>query len=141
MRAALGGLAAACLMLSLSAASAQEMKPDMKMDMDHGSMDHGSMAKTSSKAAADAPSTKAFEKAGMAMHMAMKQTYTGDADRDFLTGMIPHHQGAIDMAKIVLTYGKDPQVKALAQGIVAAQEKEIAEMKAMLAAMDKPAAQ
>jgi uncharacterized protein (DUF305 family) len=47
--------------------------------------------------------------------------------------MIPHHQGAIDMAEVVLEYGKDPEIKALPGAIVAAQEKEIAEMKDWLA--------
>jgi len=58
---------------------------------------------------------------------------TGDADVDFLAGMIPHHQGAVDMAEVVLKYGKDPKVKKLAQDIVAAQKKEIAIMQAWLA--------
>ena len=59
---------------------------------------------------------------------------TGDADRDFLASMIPHHQGAIDMAQVVLKHGKDPKVRKLAQDIIDAQKKEIATMKAWLKA-------
>ena len=71
------------------------------------------------------------------MHKDMAITYTGNADVDFMKGMMPHHQGAIDMAKIVLKYGKDPEVKKLAEGIIAAQEAEIAQMKTWLAAHPK----
>ena len=55
---------------------------------------------------------------------------TGDADRDFVGMMLPHHQGAIDMAKYELAHGKDPAMLKLARAIVAAQDKEVAEMKA-----------
>lgn len=51
-----------------------------------------------------------------------------DPDTAFVRGMIPHHQGAIDMAKIQLKYGKDPKLRKLAQDIIDAQEKEIAFM-------------
>jgi uncharacterized protein (DUF305 family) len=62
------------------------------------------------------------------MHQGMDIAFSGNADRDFIQGMIPHHQGAVDMAKIVLAFGKDPEVRKLAESIVKAQEEEIAWM-------------
>lgn len=59
---------------------------------------------------------------------------SGNADKDFAMMMIPHHQGAIDMAKVELQHGKDPKLRAMAEMIVKAQEKEIAELKAWQAA-------
>ena len=50
---------------------------------------------------------------------------TGDPDRDFAAMMIPHHQGAIDMAKVELIYGHDPVLRRLAQGIIVEQQQEI----------------
>ena len=64
----------------------------------------------------------------------MLEGKTGDElDRAFLEGMIPHHQGAIDMAKVALQYAKDPEVLKLAQDVVTAQEGEIAFMNGWLA--------
>jgi len=51
-----------------------------------------------------------------------------DIDVAFVCSMIPHHRGAIDMAKAELAHGDDPWAKALAEGVIAAQEKEIADM-------------
>jgi uncharacterized protein (DUF305 family) len=76
----------------------------------------------------EAPSTKAYRDAMMKMDQGMSITYSGDADKDFVMGMVPHHQGAVDMAKVELQYGKDPQLRKLARDIVAAQQKEIAFM-------------
>jgi len=56
-----------------------------------------------------------------------------DPDVAFVCMMIPHHQGAIDMAHVVLKYGKDAKTKKMAEGMIAAQEKEIVEMKAWVA--------
>jgi uncharacterized protein (DUF305 family) len=75
------------------------------------------------------PEVKAFRDANAKMHEAMNVPLTGDTDRDFVIGMIPHHQGAIDMARVELKYGKDPQLRRLAKDIIGAQEKEIALMK------------
>ena len=66
------------------------------------------------------------------MHHAMMLPPFGDPDRDFAAMMIPHHQGAIDMARVELQYGKDPAIKSLAEGIIKAQEAEIAMMREWL---------
>ncbi len=72
---------------------------------------------------------QAFMKAMQDMQKGMQVEMSGDADKDFVGMMIPHHQGAIDMAKIELQYGKDASLRKLAKAIVQAQEKEIALMK------------
>jgi uncharacterized protein (DUF305 family) len=54
---------------------------------------------------------------------------TGDVDRDFAAMMIPHHQGAIDMAVAELRYGRNPQLKRIAQEIIVDQQQEIAAMR------------
>ena len=71
----------------------------------------------------------AFKEANDAMRHDMTSALTGDADKDFVMMMIPHHQGAIDMANIELKYGKDETLRTMAKAIVEAQEKEIKEMK------------
>jgi uncharacterized protein (DUF305 family) len=86
---------------------------------------HGELANRSA-------SSLAFDAVGKKMHAEMSISYSGDADRDFLRAMIPHHQGAVDMARIVIAFGKDPDVRKLAEEIVRAQESEIAFMRAKL---------
>ena len=77
--------------------------------------------------------TGAFKAAGMDMMKKMDTVpYTGDPDVDFRTHMIPHHEGAIAMAKVALQYAKDSETKRLAQSIIDAQEKEVAGMEAWL---------
>jgi uncharacterized protein (DUF305 family) len=94
-------------------------------------MSHGmSMPGMASADAANEPaSTKAYRAAMAKMHQGMDIPYSGNADQDFVAGMIPHHQGAVDMAQVELRYGKDPALKRLAREIVSAQEKEIAFMR------------
>lgn len=79
------------------------------------------------------PASMAFMEANDRMHQNMMMEYTGNADVDFIKGMIPHHQGAVEMAKIVLEHGTDPEVRKLAEGIIGAQEAEIQWMEDWLA--------
>jgi uncharacterized protein (DUF305 family) len=87
------------------------------------------MMKAMMPAAGDAASTKDFKSADMKMMHDMAVPYTGNPDIDFRTKMIPHHQGAIDMARVALAHAKDETTKALAAQIIKDQEREIAEMR------------
>lgn len=75
---------------------------------------------------------EAYMQANMRMHREMNVPMTGNADVDFVRGMIPHHQGAIDMAQIELEYGRDPQIRQMAHDIIDVQQKEINWMQAWL---------
>jgi uncharacterized protein (DUF305 family) len=97
--------------------------------------DHDHVTPAASANASEA--TKAFEAANAKMHAGMAAALTGDPDVDFIQGMIPHHQGAIDMAEIVLKYGKDPETRKLAEDVIKAQTAEIAFMKDWLAKRGK----
>jgi uncharacterized protein (DUF305 family) len=82
---------------------------------------------------ASAPSAPTFYsemvKVNARMHQGMAVVPTGDIDRDFMRMMIPHHQGAIDMALVLLKYGHDEKLKRLAQSIIVEQGQEITYMR------------
>ena len=82
---------------------------------------------------ATSPAAQAYMAAMERMSRDMDAPMSGDADRDFAAMMIPHHAGAIDMAKVELRYGKDPMLRRMAQDVVTTQEREISELKARLA--------
>ena len=73
-----------------------------------------------------------MHQAMQAMVRAMDTKMSGDPDADFLAMMIPHHQGAIEMARLVLVHGRDPLTRRLAEDIIASQQGEIASMEARL---------
>ena len=90
---------------------------------------HAAAAESTATAPADEASFVAENDAAMDKMMKdMMVKPTGDVDRDFVAMMIPHHQGAIDMAVAVLKYGRNEQLKRLAQEIIVTQQQEIAAM-------------
>ena len=140
---------AACIIFA-GGAVAQTAPPKAGMDMKDtdqkgsgsGMMDKGMDKKGSGSGSgmdmkmmmpdpSDSASTAGYKAAMMKMMMGTPK-FSGDADVDFMMQMKPHHQAAIDMAKIVLANGKDADTKKLAQEVVAAQEKEIATIDAWL---------
>jgi uncharacterized protein (DUF305 family) len=77
------------------------------------------------------------------MHAAMQSmmagmhgaAMSGDPDRDFLAMMIPHHAGAVELARVLLVHGRDPLVRQLAEEIIANQQAEISGMNGRLAVL------
>lgn len=130
--------ATAILAVSLFAfpVCAQSVDPPAAKPMESGMMDHSGHAMGAMPAMGadpDDPVAAALAAINRRMHRDMDIPSTGNADRDFVVAMIPHHRGAVDMARLVIGFGSDPEIRKLAEAIIAAQEAEIAMMQAWLA--------
>jgi hypothetical protein len=95
----------------------------------HGNKGHGAHSRTR----ADTPAVREYKAAHAKMMRGMDISFTGNPDVDFRLHMIPHHQGAIDMARVALRHAKDPWTRQLAEAVIIEQQREIAEMQAWLA--------
>jgi len=113
----LAGIVALCLARSVAAQS-----------MSHDG--HGAQSNSTFAEAMVSAMRKMDDEMSMAGH-------SGDPDRDFLAMMIPHHAGAIEMARLLLIHGRDPLVRQLAEEIIAGQQAEITAMKARLGVLEK----
>jgi uncharacterized protein (DUF305 family) len=98
-------------------------------------MQHSPTPQQSSAPSAQPTSTVAFMAANEKMYRHMAITYTGDADRDFAASTIPHHGGAIAMARVLLAHGRDPEMRSLAEAVIRAQEGKIVTLRTFLARM------
>ena len=86
-----------------------------------------------SRTSPDTPAVREYKAAHARMMRDMDIQFTGNPDVDFRLHMIPHHQGAIDMARVALRHAKDPWTRQLAEAVIIEQQREIAEMQAWLA--------
>ena len=115
-------LTAGALTFTAGLALAQDEGTGSMEGMDHSNMDMSAMPEH----------MQGFMGAMDTMMQSMPMESSGDVDADFLLMMIPHHQSAIDMARVELEQGDDEESRAMAQAVIDAQEAEIAEMRAML---------
>ncbi len=117
-------------LLSLGLLAACSQQPDTTAHNTHGSMVHDAMM---TPAASDSQATRGY-KQSMADMMTKAPPYSGDADVDFMQQMRVHHVAAVAMARTELAHGRDAQARALAQAVIDAQQKEIAQIDRWLAA-------
>lgn len=100
-----------------------------------GQVHHGPHEGARAASANEDAFVPAMDAAMARMMAAMHARPVSDPDRDFLAMMIPHHEGAVEMARLVLVHGRDPLTRQLAQEIIAGQAVEIAAMRARLKAL------
>ena len=116
-------LACALGAMALSAAAfTAQAQTAVPMPAEHMSMNHAADAQASD-------ATRAFQQGGEKMMKDMSRPYSGDADKDFVAHMLPHHEGAVHMAEVQLKYGKDPELRKMARDIIKSQKQEVVFMK------------
>ena len=124
-------LCAALFVALLSQASAQDAAPTDAEPPAHGA--HSEDMGSEDAAGGSTAAARAYDEVNARMHRDMAVALSGDPDRDFAEMMIAHHQGAIDMARVVMEHGRDPEIRALAEEVVATQEREVAFLRDWLA--------
>lgn len=93
---------------------------------------HGGTDGHGPPAGADTAAARAYQDANARMHAAMSAPLTGNADVDFAQGMIAHHEGAIEMADLLLAHGRDARLRRFAENVKRDQSAEVAELRAWL---------
>lgn len=134
------GMAAMGIGAALSACLDKSPPAEVKTGaVAHGHHDHAAMLEAMKMPGAG-PGFQRDMDAGMAQMMADMHApgYSGNVDVDFLAMMVPHHQGAVDMARLVLLYGRDPATRMLAEEIIAGQTIEIQSMGRRLITLRQP---
>jgi uncharacterized protein (DUF305 family) len=126
------------LIISVTAFAVSNAWATCSAESHAGSMHHPMQA-DHKPANADGAATRAYEAAMATMHQNMRAELSGNPDVDFVRQMIPHHQAAVDMAKIQLQYGHDERLKSLSRWIIRSQEVEIGFMKNWLYRRDNGA--
>jgi hypothetical protein len=127
---------------ALPAHSHAHDEPEHAQNDTHGTAEHDAHRHSSDVNQPSQPNsaaTQAYIDANQKMHAGMNTGFVNDADRDFLAGMIPHHQGAIDMAQVALVHGKDLRVQKLAKQIINGQSREIKDMSHWLSELEHEA--